>query len=1374
MSSSVDDQSDSRDEFTRPEDSMAGPADNPHSPDASAECLAQNGPSPSQSTAIWISPNTPPPASDGGIVNFSELINQSAAEYGCASHHSSEQNGREHAAAQDESGSTKLTQLGRYRVQRVLGQGGFGIVYLAFDPQLQRQVALKVPRRERFATKAELDGFLVEARTAAKLKHPFLVAVYDVQMAGDVPFIVQEYVESRNLTEWCAQVRPSFEQIARIIVGISEAVGFIHSQGLIHCDLKAANILMDNAGHPHVADFGLATHENVQHLLRGYRFGTPAAMSPEQVRGESHLMDGRTDIWAMGVMLYQMLTGRVPFAAAQRDELFELIRTHDPRPPRQYERNVPRELERICLKCLSQRRADRYNTADDLRDDILNWLGQDPSTLVAPPVDTVPSKAPSFKSDVLPNIVPKGLRTYDAEDADFFLALLPGPRDRDGIPESIRFWRHRVEQRDPEQTFRVGLLYGPSGCGKSSLVKAGLIPRLSDNVLPIYVEASPDDTEARILLKLRSRIPTLPADVSLSEVCKFIRLNQESGRSKVLLIIDQFEQWLHAHPFSKTSQLLDALRQCDGGRLQAILMVRDDFFLSVSRVFQELEIRLVEGSNCGMVDYFDLDHSYKILAALGHAYGKLGDWPSPSDEKFLKQAIHEIAENGKVICVQLALFADMMKSRPWVPASLQLLGGVKGVGVAMLDETFNPQTAPLSYRIHEEAIRRVLRSLLPKAGTDIKGVMQSADDLQKIAGYVDRHQAFIELIEILDGERRLITPIDSAGLNTTDTADPSSRYYQLTHDYLVPSLRTWLTRKQHEHMRGRAEIRLAEVADEWKAKPDHKRLPTTWEYLTIRLLTRPALWTAQERKVMGAAARFHGQRWLMTFTIIALSGAFLWNLVAAHRQQIAAERHESQRKQAELLVTTALNAPAVAVPYAAQNVQPLRGLALPILQHRFEDPSLNPVERLRTAILLSHFGEHRTAFLIDCIDTAEKSECRNILAALQSCGRPAITALNQQIQQAEKQKNWRLKARLALTLLELGHPSSAQQMLRLVGDPAERVHLIDAIPQWHGSLTGLLQQVTAAQTPHLRSGIILGVGSVPRNEVPVSDLEAATRILSRWYQELPDSGTHGAAGWVLRNWQRPLPQVDHAINATRDWHLNTVEITMVKIPPVDRLPATSQSDLLNWPTASRPQFWISDREVSRGTFQIFVDDPGCPDTDKPAAWEGPDTERSPSLDHPIQRVSWSDAVMFCNWLSRRENRQESYVRNGETWQLVPGTKGYRLPTEAEWEYGCRAGTTTEFVCGNDEQFLPRYAVYRSNQTGICGSRLPNPWGLFDVHGNVYEWCQDSFVSDMNQRYILCSGAFDYSATKCRSSNRESNIISYRSRTIGFRIARDLD
>ena len=206
-------------------------------------------------------------------------------------------------------------------------------------------------------------------------------------------------------------------------------------------------------------------------------------------------------------------------------------------------------------------------------------------------------------------IVPKGLRSFDAHDAEFFLDLLPGPRHQDGLPQSIRFWKHRIED-DDEATFTVGVLYGPSGCGKSSLVKAGLLPRLASRVLTVYVEATANETDARLLKGLRKQCPDLSADLGIKETLAALRCGQGIPRGKkILIIVDQFEQWLHARRGEQDSELAQALRQCDGQHVQCLVLVRDDFWLALCRFMGDLHIELVQGQNIALVDLFDPPHA---------------------------------------------------------------------------------------------------------------------------------------------------------------------------------------------------------------------------------------------------------------------------------------------------------------------------------------------------------------------------------------------------------------------------------------------------------------------------------------------------------------------------------------------------------------------------------------------------------------------------------------------------------------------------------------------------------------------------------------------------------------------------------------------
>ena len=665
-------------------------------------------------------------------------------------------------------------KVGRFSIRRLLGTGSFGDVLLAHDDELDRLVALKLPRLDRLNSQADLEDYVAEARSAARLKHPGIVSVYDVNTEQGNLFIVLEYVEGCDLAELLRCERPSPLRCVELMMEIADAVSYAHEQGLVHRDLKPANILLDCDGHPHVTDFGLAVHQRGQRLLRGQVAGTPYYMSPEQVRGETHRLDGRTDIWSLGVVLYRMLTGHRAFTGDTTEELFDEIEHREARPPRQIDRRIPEELERICLKCLSKRMTDRYSSAADLVADLRRWReeavsgastapGGRPGTALHPGSSTASPPEGSRLTRPPIKVIPKGLRSFDADDAEFFVELLPGPVDRDGLPESIRFWKTRMERTDPDKTFPVGLLYGPSGCGKSSLVKAGLIPRLAGHVHPIYVEASAEETELRLMRGLRRACRGAEEEASLAGLILSIREGQVLPRGeKLVILLDQFEQWLHAWQADRQSELPRALRQCDGRSVQCLLLVRDGFGMSAMRLMKALEIPVIEGKNYATVDRFDLEHAVKVLGHFGRAFGRLAEDGSltAEQERFLRRAVQSLAEEGQVVPVRLALFADMCRGKAWNPASLRSVGGAEGVGVAFLEEALGALATNPTYRLHQRAARRVLQALLPEQGTNIRGHVLTRQQLLEISGYARRPRDFDELLRILDSELRLITPTD--------------------------------------------------------------------------------------------------------------------------------------------------------------------------------------------------------------------------------------------------------------------------------------------------------------------------------------------------------------------------------------------------------------------------------------------------------------------------------------------------------------------------------------------------------------------------------------------------------------------------------------
>jgi formylglycine-generating enzyme required for sulfatase activity len=483
----------------------------------------------------------------------------------------------------------------------------------------------------------------------------------------------------------------------------------------------------------------------------------------------------------------------------------------------------------------------------------------------------------------------------------------------------------------------------------------------------------------------------------------------------VLIVLDQFEQWLHSRRGEENTELVQALRQCDGGRLQCVVMVRDDFWLAVSRFMQALEI-VPDGENSRLVDLFDPRHATKVLTAFGQAFGALPDHELTKDQHaFIEQVIAGFARDGKVVSVRLALFAEMVKDKPWTPTTLRQVGGTEGVGVAFLEATFAASTAPLTHRLHQKAAQGVLKALLPEAGTNIKGHMRSQQELLAASGYHDRPRDFGELFGILDGEVRLITPADPEGSGEEDGPQSGlpagQRYYQLTHDYLVPSLREWLTRKQKETRRGRAELRLAERAALWSRTPADHSLPGWWEWAKIRFHTRRRDWTDTQRRMMRRAGRVHALRGARIGLALALVAFCGWWWFGALR--------------ASALVDKLLTANTAAVPEVVHDLHPYRFWADPQLRKMASQQDLDDDKRLRIDLALlpvdpDHQSDRVCDHLLNAHGPEEVQVIRRLLDA--HARDSAVRSFWPVLQNEDESKSRRLRAACALALFAKDDP----------------------------------------------------------------------------------------------------------------------------------------------------------------------------------------------------------------------------------------------------------------------------------------------------------------------------------------------------------------
>jgi eukaryotic-like serine/threonine-protein kinase len=1485
----------------------------------------------------------------GGFINPAELTVAASGSHGTKS-----------VSSEDE---PVPDRLGRYQVSKRLGKGGFGTVYLARDDELSRLVAVKVPHTQLLRSPKQVEAFLAEARIAAGLRHPAIVTAHDVGRSGENEvFVVYEYVAGRNLAEVFENERLSPSQIARLLVPIAEAANYAHHAGLVHRDLKPSNILIDEDNKPHITDFGLAIREDLQDLRTGEIAGTAHYMSPEQVRGETHRLDGRTDVWALGVILYRSLVGRQPFSGRHHTEIFDEILNRDPKPPRQINDRIPRELERICLKCLSKRMADRYETAGDLADDLKRWLVAEVST------DTFsntpqPTPAPGAPS-VAARIVPKGLRAFDMEDAEFFLTLLPGARDREGLPESIAGWKRRVEERDASRTFAVGLLYGPSGSGKSSLIKAGLIPRLSRTVRAIYVEATPGGTEAALRAAFGREFPDLVRFQGLEEAAAAIRGRMAGQRGpKVLVVIDQFEQWLQSHPDESDGELIRTLRQCDGLGFQALLLVRDDFWMAITRFLRALEVRLVEGVNSAPVELFDLQHASRVLAELGHALGRLPDPPiAPASPpgRFLELAVHELAgPGGRVIPVRLTLFAEMLRYRDWSSRTLRELGGMEGIGVMFLEETFAARTAPPVHRYYQRAAQAVLRALLPDPGSDLKGRMRPLEMLKDASGCGDRREEFAELMYILDNELRMVTPADPSSAAEEGCGTPGRQgeaCYQLTHDYLIGPLRQWLNRKQAETRRGRAELRLAKITALWRDLPESRRLPSLSEWAKIACFTRYRSWTTDERRLMRAATRQIVLRAAALLISVALAGYAAVSIRNRDRANAALDNalHADYARLPLVLPQIAANigllrprlerlandleAPlhdrevaTVALfddqPNAARSAfladrlvsaQPdevwVIGQALAahpehagadLLQKRLFDERAEPVARLRVACALAAIepdsvarwegipailaeallAEHRRALprwiellgpaaplLAEplsaiCRDrdhsrdaTAHSTAADALAYVLHQGGDPVKLAqatvdsvpeasrvllyelvsldptpevaaylngvLAEQIDdhtdETAKDALANRQAAAAIALVAMAEPDSAWPLLKHRADPRVRSVLIQRLAANPLTTRALLDRFARPKVDSTElQALLLAWAEMRQGAVAAPVREAVLKRAQALYCDDPDPGVHSGAELLLQRWEGTdrIAKLETELRRRKTrkdgqrWLLGPNQHTFAILPgPLEfrmgslpHEPAHYGDPNSHFRKIER-SIMVATKEVTLSQFQKYK--PGHQNE----ARYGDEPE---CVAH---NLSWFSAAGYCNFLSKIDGIDESewcYPDEPAPGMEIPEDNaertGYRLPTEAEWEYFCRAGTDTARHYGDSTELLPRYAwtwLNSDNRAMAPGLLLPNEFGLFDVFGNAWEWCQDGpqgfydksvtrfplypdgtreqpagdpvrretieFIDRARETWrILRGGAFNYAPNRARSAYRDWQPSSDEREYLGIRVVRTL-
>jgi eukaryotic-like serine/threonine-protein kinase len=364
-----------------------------------------------------------------------------------------------------------------------------------------------------------------------------------------------------------------------------------------------------------------------------------------------------------------------------------------------------------------------------------------------------------------------------------------------------------------------------------------------------------------------------------------------------------------------------------------------------------------------------LDHR---LTVFGQAFGTLPEKTtdlSNDQRTFMDQAISGLIQDGKIVSVRLALFAEMFKSKFWTPGMLRLVGGTEGVGVTFLEETFASSQANPKHRLHQRAAQAVLKKLLPETGSDIRGLMRSETELRDASGYADRPRDFADLTHIIDPELRLITPTDPEGSDDDRSiTKPGDRYYQLTHDYLVHSLRDWLTRKQRETRRGRAELRLAERSASWNAIPENRHLPSALEWANIRLLTKRQEWSEPQRNMMWALTKYYSMRAAAAIIVLVVAGWLAFETLGSFT--------------ARMLTNSLPTIETKVMPGTVLALEGFRRWANPELRRMIRESRKDSKEHLHASLALLPVDASQVDYLSERLRSADPSEALVLRDAL--------------------------------------------------------------------------------------------------------------------------------------------------------------------------------------------------------------------------------------------------------------------------------------------------------------------------------------------------------------------------------------------------------
>ncbi len=1241
----------------------------------------------------------------------------------------------------------------RYEVMASLGQGGFGAVYRAHDRSLNRMVAIKQSSGLRSFIAGQIRN---EAKAVASLNHPNIVAIHDlITVTQHELLIIMECLSGTTLGKRMRQSRMPIAEAVEIAIQVADALQHAHEKLIVHSDLKPSNLFVCDSGTVKLLDFGLAVAYFPQDALSKVG-GTPGYMSPEQIRGESHRIDGRADIWAFGVVIYEMLTGTRPFTGTSSRAISEATLRKEVPPPRQLNPEIDEELQRITLKCLEKRMIDRYDSAWALRDDLKHWLmtQANPSgeQRLTSKSTTAGLKTPdALHSSTSIGLRRRGLQPFTEIDAESYLPLVPGPRDRNGIPDSIRFWHRWVESNDPTTEYPVGVLYGPSGSGKTSYVRAGLLSSLGSSICSVYLECRPGNLGERLTRIVQSRVDEPSSSTSLRDILTRLRSGDSHTRGfrKLFIVLDQFEAWSHTATLAERQEFADALRQCDGVQIRALVVTRDDFWMGVKELLGWLELPLQEGRNVASVDLLDPPHAIRILEMLGRESGTLPPHEEPlslGQQQFLAQAVEELTTSGHVICVHLVMFAQMVHLQRWTPKGLRSGGGVVGACSLFFHELFQKSgNHSPEYRRVAPIVPAILSELLPPTDGTVTEICITREQLQAAVASGPAPHLLDDGLRVLIDDLKIITVVNDEA-SSASGADGSAAplqptRYRLTHDFLVQPIIHWLDRVRSRTWRGRCKARLSALSDAWSRRQVKAQLPGFLDFLTLVFGSQFQHRTETEARFLKAATRLHAGR--ISLAIVAILAFVVMSILAWQQRGLATQARE---RELAANVDLLFNGPAAELTKRMTVLRPFGAEATDQIANWSN--SVDPQLRLRAQLYLQTQAPRSIAGIAPLIEQAPPEFFASILniAKESDDSKAELTKI------IESSSSIGGIARAAILLTYLGELSPMQELLSGSDDANRDQGMLLAAASWRSSPEPWVGFLSDQYSPQVRYHASVILGTYKRDELEAAQVKIdCAKLIND-----PAPEVHSAGRYLAHHLGQDVSNVVLAPTAQAQWRLGPDKMPMVPFKAgVYKFEVLRNTTQVIAENQIDKDFWFSTVPVSRKLFAEFVAS-GTPVPDG-SKLEDVSVERfdmpeelKKDTSQPVLKTTPGQAYVFCNWLSEREGLRPCYrhkvippkpmlindfVPPEIPWELIESGDGYRVPTDKQYSVAlhggyakgkCWAHAKTIATLGGD-YVKPKSSAY----TLPLFALIPNRRGLFVNDEMCGSWiCGNPMVTGM--------------------------------------------